>query len=215
MGWVALASPLLYRVGGDAGPFDAGHPFIGLVDLAAVLGALSCLAARRPAADAAREPSILNRGAVGPLGGGLLLVAISGFTALSASQPVVLLVLLGGAVTVILVRVRVPPLPPVARRALVSPFVMVTGGIFWSLIEAVVGGRGGSGPFSLDTIALLRTTPALLFLVAFSAVYYAMLVYAPRQIADREGSRVAWGFRYLAFMLSVVLGLGWLRVIGA
>jgi hypothetical protein len=214
VGWVALASPLLYRVQGSAGLFDSGHPLAGFIDLVAVLGALACLAVRRPAADVARETSFVDRGAVGPFVGGLLLVLISAFTALNAAQPVVLAVLAGAIVLLVLVRVLVPPLPAVARRALVSPFVMVTAGIFWSLTEGIVGGSTGGGAFGLDTVQLLRTPPALLFLAAFSAVYYAMLVYAPRQIADREGGIIAWGLRYTAFALSVILGLGWLRIVG-
>jgi hypothetical protein len=47
----------------------------------------------------------------------------------------------------------------------------------------------------------------------FSAVYYAMLVFAPRQIAEREGGGVEWVLRYLLFVVSIVLGIGWLGVL--
>lgn len=50
------------------------------------------------------------------------------------------------------------------------------------------------------------------FLVAFSAVYYAMLIYAPRQVAEREGGLLAWGLRYLMFLGGIALGAGWPRV---
>jgi len=214
VGWVALATPLLFRFVGSGDPFGSGRPLEGVIDLVAVFGALACLAARRPATEVARSPSFINRGAVGPFGGGLLLVTISGFTAVNASQRIVLVALISAAIVLVLVHVRVPPLPIVVRRALVSPFVMVTGGIFWSLIEAVVGGSTGGGALGLNALELLRAPTALFFLAAFSGVYYAMLVYAPRQVAEREGGLIAWGLRYAAFALSVVLGLGWLRIIG-
>ena len=205
---------MFYRVLGNAGPFDSGRPVVGVIELAAVLGALTCLTARHSATEVGRERSFIERGAAGPFVGGVLLVTISGFTALNASQAVVLVVVMSAAALLVIVRVWVPPLPAAARRALVSPFVLVTGGIFWSLIEAVIGGSTRGGAFGLNTFELLRTPPALLFLTAFSAVYYAMLVYAPRQVADREGNVIAWGLRYAAFALGVILGLGWLRIVG-
>jgi hypothetical protein len=91
----------------------------------------------------------------------------------------------------------VPPLDVMARRVLVAPFVLVAGGLYWSFIEAV-SGTGGA---------------PLVFLIAFSAVYYAMLIYAPRQVAEREGSGLVWVLRYLAFAVSIVLGIGWLSIL--
>jgi hypothetical protein len=213
IGWVAIASPLAYRETGSAEPFDSGHPLLGAVQLAAVLAALACLAARRRVADGSAQDSATNRALVGPLTGGLLLVAISGFVALDASQPVVLAVAAATAILMVAVRLRVPPLPAQSRRVLMSPFVLVTGGIFWSVIEAVSGPNGG-GVFGLQAIDLLRTPTALLFFAAFSGVYYAMLIYAPRQAADREGGPVTWIVRYVAFGIGVIFGLGWLRIFG-
>jgi hypothetical protein len=213
-GWVAVASPLLFRTqGSPSGPFDSGRPVDGLVRLAAVLAALVCIAARRRPATSG-ETRVSNQAATGPLAGGLLLVAISGFVALDISQSAIVLSLVGATGALMLaVHLWVPPLPTPVRRVLVSPFVLVTGGIFWNVIEEVTGpGFPKLGPTALDP----RAVPvALLFLAAFSAVYYAMLIYAPRQVAEQEGGVVAWLLRYAAFLVSIVLGLGWLRVLGA
>ena len=212
-GWVAVVSPLLVRTQGTpSGPFDSGRPVDGLVRLAAVLAALVCIAARRRPATSG-EPAASNQAATGPLAGGLLLVAISGFAALDVSQSAIVLALAGGAGALMLaVHFWVPPLPTAVRRVLVSPFVLVTGGIFWNVIEEVTGpGFPKLGPTSLDP----RTVPvALLFLAAFSAAP-SMLIYAPGQVGDQEGGVVAWLLRYAAFLVSIVLGLGWLRVLGA
>jgi hypothetical protein len=210
-GWVAVASPILFRSGGDRGPFDAEQPLQGLLRLGAVLCVIVCLAVRRPPeASTKTEPSLLNRGAVGPLVGGILLVTISGFTALDTPSRFVLLVLVGAAIVAVVVRFAAPPLPTIARRALVSPFVIVTAGIYWNLIAQLTGGHGFTITPS-QAIADPHTAELILgILVAFSAVYYAMLIYAPRQIAEREGGLVEWAIRYVLFAVSIFLGIGWL-----
>lgn len=211
-GWVALVSPLIFKASGDKGPFDPGQPLEGLLRLVAVLGVLVCIAARRPATEA-KDASILNRASVGPFFGGLLLVLISGFTALETPDDVVLIVLAGSLVLMAAVRFAAPPIPVAIRRAMVSPFVMVASGLYWNVIEAVTGTPG-------FTVArqhpLLQGGAALAvfgFLAVFSAVYYAMLVYGPRQAAEREGGPVEWVLRYVVFLISIALGIGWLAVI--
>jgi hypothetical protein len=213
-GWVAIASPLLFRAGGDKGPFDAGQPLEGVLRLAAVLGVLACLAIRQKT-DAAnpQQASLLNRGVVGPFVGGLLLVTISGFTALGLPTPAVYATLLAAAVGTIAIRIAVPPVSALVRRVLVSPFVMIAGGLYWSFVESIVGTPGVATLRRSPLADLHSTELALFFLVAFSAVYYAMLIYAPRQIAEREGGVVEWMLRYAAFAVSIVLGIGWLSVL--
>jgi hypothetical protein len=215
-GWVAVASPLLFRAGGDKGPFDPGQPLEGLLRIGAVLGVLLCVASRRRDDEPGPlQASLINRGAVGPFIGGLLLMTISGFVALGAPTALVYATLLVAAAGMVVMRVLIPPVSVIVRRALVSPFVMVAGGLYWNVIEQVVG-TGTAG--SLRHAALVdphRAEPVLLFLVAFSAVYFAMLVYAPRQIAEREGGVVEWLLRYAAFAVSIAFGIGWLGALSA
>ena len=215
-GWVAIASPLLFRAGGDKGVFDPGQPFEGLLRLGAVLGVLGCLAVRHKV-DPGSKPttSILNRATVGPFFGGLLLVTISGFSALSAPASAVYAVLLAAAVVMIAVRLVVPPVSVLVRRALVSPFVMVAGGLYWTLIESIIGTPGAAAVRHAAAIDVRTVELPLAFLVVFSAIYYAMLVYGPRQIAEREGGALEWVLRYAAFVASIVLGIGWLSVLSS
>jgi hypothetical protein len=193
-GWVAIASPLLFRLSSDKGPFDPGQPVEGLLRLGAVVGVLACLAARRKTDG---TTSLSNWAAVGPFVGGLLLVTISGFTALRATNAAIYVGLLAAAILMVAVRFVVPPLDTRARRVLVAPFVLVAGGLYWSFIEAVSGTRGAP----------------LFFLIAFSAIYYAMLIYAPRQVAEREGGGLVWLLRYVVFAVSIALGMGWLSIL--
>ena len=111
-----------------------------------------------------------------------------------------------------MIRLRWPALPTVTRRLLVTPFILVTGGIFWSIVDSVAGGGsllGVTAGTSLSEVAF-----EVGVLAAFSAVYYAMLIYAPRQVAEPEGGPLTWLIRYSVFLASVVVGLAWLRPLG-
>jgi hypothetical protein len=214
-GWVALATPVLFRVQGGSGPFDGGAPVLGLIRLASVFGALICLAARRDPKDTPPGTrTMVERGAVGPLCGGLLLVAISGFSALEVTSGAGVACLAVAAAAMLAVRLLVAPLSIAVRRALVTPFVMVAGGLFWTFIAAVSGEPGSATPAAVVSNPQTGLAAAA-FLIAFSAVYYAMLVYAPRQVAEREGSVVTWVLRYALFVAGVVFGLAWPRLFGA
>ena len=215
-GWVAIASPVIFRIGGDKGPFDPDQPLQGLLRLGAVLGVVVCLAARRPAQAGGRaEPSILTRAAVGPFVGGLLLLTIGGFVALDVPSGLVLPALIAVAVLAVAVHFALPPLPLIARRALVTPFIAVAAGIYWNVIAEVTGGHGLKLTPSQVTADPHTAELILGFLIAFSAVYYAMLIYGPRQVATREGGVVEWVVRYALFLASIVLGIGWLGALSS
>jgi hypothetical protein len=212
--WVAVASPILFRQQGGGGPFDSGAPLLGLLRLLAVAGALVCLTARRPAQESTdRRSSLVLGGAIGPLVGALLLVTISGFTGLDLGSGVGVVLVIVALVAMIVVHVAVPPLSIPIRRALITPFVLVSGGLFWTFIAAISGEPGSATP------AAVLSNPGEglglgAFLLAFSAVFYTMLIYAPRQVAEREGGLVTWALRYALFVAGVVAGLAWPRLFG-
>jgi hypothetical protein len=116
-------------------------------------------------------------------------------------------------VVMVVVHEVVPPLAAPYRRALVTPFVMVSGGLFWTFIAAISGEPGSASP-AAGAANPQTAVEAIGFLVAFSAVFYAMLVYAPRQVAEREGGLVTWLLRYALFVAGVVFGLAWPRLFG-
>jgi hypothetical protein len=212
-GWVVLVAPALVHVQASAsGPFDGGRPIDGLLGLGAITGAAVCLATRT--AGAPRGPGLLGSAAVGPFVGGLLLVIFSTASALDLGQAAGL-ALAGVVVTMALVaRIRWPEPPSIVRRALVTPYILLAGGLFWNLIGAVTA--GGDLPARIRSVAGSdpgSVLPVVGFLLASSAVYYAMLVYAPRQVAEREGGAAAWLVRYALFVASIALGAGWLLVL--
>jgi len=205
VGVVALAAPLLGSSKGSLA-LDAHGPVDGLIRLGAVMLALAAIAVKPRDPQGATGKSIFESGAIGPLSRGVLLIAITGAAALgSAAQAVAYTLIVTGIVMVIVIRWRVPPQPAQVRRALITPLVLVAGGIFWALIDALTGSAPGGAFLAM---------PGLLFFVAFSAVFYAMLLYAPRQMVDREGSSFEWILRYGLFAAGVLGGLGWARLIG-
>jgi hypothetical protein len=212
--WVSVATPLLFRAQGGGGPFDSGAPLLGTLRILAVAGALVCLAARRTPADiAASGPSVITGGAIGPLVGAIILVTISGFTALDLASGAGGFIVIAALAGMVAVHFAVPPLAAPVRRILVTPFVLVSGGLFWTLIAAITGEPGSATP------AAGAANPATAlaaggFLIAFSGVYYAMLIFAPRQVAEREGGLVTWVFRYVLFAAGVVAGLAWPHLLG-
>lgn len=211
-GWVIIASPVLAHFESNAGPFDPNQPLDGAFRLLAVVGALICLVTGRSDAPDGASRSIQIGAATGPLTGGLLLVAVSGATGLGLSGALPTAALVVAVVLVIAVRLRWPALPTAVRRALVTPFVLAAAGIYWNIVDSITGGNSlviQTGGADLQTIGAVIGV-----LLAFSAVYYAMLVYAPRQVAEPEGSPQAWLARYGLFAASTILGLGWLRIFG-
>lgn len=188
--WVSVATPLLFRAQGGGGPFDSGAPLLGTLRILAVAGALICLAARRTPADvAASGPSLITGGAIGPLVGAILLVTISGFTALDLPSGFGQFIVIAALAGMVVVHFAVPPLAAPIRRILVTPFILVSGGLFWTLIAAITGEPGSATPAA----AVSNPSTALAaggFLVAFSGVFYVMLIFAPRQVAEREGGQI-------------------------
>ena len=212
-GWVALVAPPVIHAQSSAGIFDGGRPLDGLLGLAGLAGAAVCLATGTMG-DPAR-PGFGVSAALGPFVGGLLLVVFSTAAALGLSEAAGIALAIVIVIGAVLVRLRWPALPVVVRRALVTPYILAAGGLFWSVIGTVTA--GGDLPAAIRQTApsdIRSVLPVVGFLLAFSGVYYAMLVFAPRQVAEHEGGPVAWVVRFGLFVASVALGAGWLVALG-
>jgi uncharacterized membrane protein len=236
-GWVVLAAPLLAVAGGEAGPFDSGHPLTGLLLLTGFAGAIACLATR--SSDTSAEPtamalpdtpsgsdtetagpsparwSILDSGAVGPLVGGLLLVGGTAFAEFGLDPLTAFYPTIAAVLVLSVVQSHLPAVPTAVRRALVTPYLLSAGGIFWTIVHAVTAGMDLRGQFGTSLTGVSSGVATVLgILTLCAAVYYAMLIYAPRQIAEREGGAIMWLARFALFLVSVILGLGWLSLLG-
>lgn len=213
-GWVGVATPLIAHAQGGSGPFDPGRPLDGLLRSLAVLAALFGLALRTTDGAATGGDSTSVSAEIGPLTGGMLLVGASGLAGLGLDTSAAMPVLLAVLVIAIIARWRLAPVPVAYRRALLTPYVMAAGGLFWEFMDQILG-PAGLGPFQLSALLVAPSAAIVLgFLVAFSSVYYAMLILAPRMVAEREGGPIHWLVRYGLFLASVLLGFGWLGVLG-
>lgn len=212
LGWIGLVAPSIGHLEGSAGPLDPGRPIQGSLALVGALGALICLVTGRSDAPPGQDSSVLRRASIGPLTGGLLLVLFSGWAGVGLSGLPGEAVGAVGIVVLVAVRLRWPAVSTATRRLLVTPFILVTGGIFWSIIDGVAG--SGSPASTAGGLSLQEVALEVGLLAVFSAVYYAMLIYAPRQVAEPEGGPLTWLTRYGLFLASVVVGLTVLRPLG-
>ena len=208
-GWLVLVGPLLEPALVGASASGAPDTFTGLLDLVALLAFVACLAAR---SQAGVVSGLVGRGdllyAVGPL------FAAFAFTLDETSQNLGLegtfdLVPIAAAIAVaILVRRFVPPLSTVQRRTLVMPFIIATSRFYGEIVS------GLTDIFDVRELAAALGSPAesgrIAFLVAVAVtailIFYVMLVFAPRQVADREGSPRTWTVRFVVFLLGLILG---------
>ena len=213
-GWVVLAAPVLVQAGGTAGPFESGHPITGLLLLAGFSGALACLATRS-SNGASSGWSVLDSGAIGPLVGGLLLVGGTAFAELGLDPLAAFYPTIAAVLALSLLTSHLPVVQTTVRRALVTPYLLSAGGIFWTVVHTVTAGMDLRPQFGTSLAGMSSGVATVLgILTLCAAVYYAMLIYAPRQIAEREGGPIEWLARFVLFLASVVLGLGWLSLLG-
>ena len=193
---------------------QARMPLIGAVQLLAVVGAIAALLTRP-----ADQPKVRLGGAegprwiiCGPLIGALAFAsgdaaANLGIDAAGWIGGIAFLAILVGT----LAADRLPVLPSAARRALVVPFILVSATYFNGFAAVFVNG--------LDVRAAVEASPSgdigfaafvLFLVVAGMAVFYAMLVVAPRELADPEESGPRWAVRFALFVAASLLGVGWL-----
>lgn len=227
-GWVALGWPLLTVLvgGGEQGlsaVFDEGQPVRGLIWLLAVIGAFVVIGTRN--LEDAPDPRPLEErfGLYGPLFGGVLLVAGGATSGLGFEDgPGFGLAFIAMVVAMVLAGLdRVGRLPRMTRVALVTPFILIASGIFAGtmaeiglgpdLLREAIDATAGATRLE-EVVAGLALSLGLFLLVA--AVFYPMLVIAPRTLVDGRVDGSSWLIRFVVFVVGSLLGLAWLRVLG-
>jgi hypothetical protein len=205
--WLVLR-PALVPEQSTAQPFAEGFDPLGaLFDLVALCGGAVALNARR--ADRVSS-GIVDRGdvgwAVGPLVAGTLLVIADVEARLGLGDSAGPLPIVIAIVVAIAARLWLPPTTAPTRRLLVAPFLLATSGIFSAILASL------TDLFDLRALATaigtaeLGTLLVLGFGVAGIAIFYTMLIFAPRQIAEREGTGLTWTIRFLVFVAGLILG---------
>ena len=147
--------------------------------------------------------------AVGPLFGAVAFVVDNTTERLGLSDGnLAVLPLLLAVAAAIVARLRLPPLSGEQRRALVTPFILATSGFFGSFLV------GLTDLFDFRSLIAAFSGPDdprwTLFVLGIATlgvlVFYLMLVFAPRQIAEREGTTGSWAVRFLVFIVGLSLG---------
>jgi hypothetical protein len=211
--WNLVALPIGALV---AGSWEGREPapLLGLIEVAAVIGGVVALATRPPGPVAPRSEFrtwILS----GPLIGAFGLVGENGASRLGLPGTDVLLALavLAGMGAIVFAD-RLPILDPAIRRLLVVPLILIATSFFQSIATDLVDGldpgtllaalmSGTAAPEALALGALIAG-----FVVAGSAVFFAMLVVAPRELADPEPRPGIWLGRFALFLVSAATGVG-------
>jgi hypothetical protein len=207
--WLVIVQPLLFPPSVDSQAGQRPDLLVGLLDLAGLLALVACLAARS-------QPGVVSglvgNGeplyAVGPLFGAFALAVEDTGARLGSAANLELLPIAAAIVTAVVVRRFVPPLSAVQRRILVTPFILITSRFFGEFLSGLADMfdlRGlASGVASSGDVA----GTAFLLLIGSAAVliFYVMLVFAPRQVAEREGSPRTWTIRFLLFLVSLAVG---------
>jgi len=190
----------------------------GLIALIAAVGAMAAMATRVPGesrVDLARpdalgiEPSriwIIGPfiGAVGFVAGDALdRLGLPGGDALIGIAFVV-------ATAALLLGNRLPVISRELRRVLVAPFVFLSAVFFQSLAADLLEGLGGpDGPLvGLLTLEQLGLALTVLAVIAFvGGIFYTMLIFVPRELADPGASTRSWVVRYAIFFASLAIAL--------
>jgi hypothetical protein len=206
--WMIVVVPLFAaRPGSPA--IGGPDPVLGLLDLVGLLAFAACIGAKsQPGLDSGLVERGDLRYAVGPLVGAFAFAIEDVRDRLGLPDALAALPLAAAAGVAVVARLRLPPLSAVQRRTLVTPFVLVASRFFGDVL-------GGLTPiFDLRALASSITEPGGIagtaFVVAAAtvgvALFYVMLVFAPRQIAEREGTGAAWTVRFVLFIVSLALG---------
>jgi hypothetical protein len=208
-GWIALAEPLISAGERIDGGVPTTDPVLGILRLLALTAAGAAILTRT-AGESIHQAEDPVPATIGPLIGGFAMVGYFAFEALAADSPewITGLAFLVPLVAV-LARSRLPEVPLEARRLLITPYVMAAGGVFDELVGNVgdlfdlrlLGGLGSASDAERSYGIFI------LFLgVAFAAVFYAMLVLAPRRFILREGSPGTWLVRFGVFLAGLAIG---------
>jgi hypothetical protein len=216
--WTVLVVPLIAPPGVDGVAVAEGSdPIGGVLGVVAVLGVIACVLTRRDGGPATYDdlrltPELFARL---PLAGGVVVVAGEAAASLGLGFGDLLAAL--GVVAIVAGTAVLPRLPVVSaglRRLLVGPMVLASTNAFVGVV----------GPFAEDAFDLGSLGPAVaeygavawfLFglIAAATVAFYVLLVFAPRQVAEPEGTWIAWGVRLLVFFAALFIASGRILVV--
>ena len=215
-GWLATVGPWFAAIErGVDEPVSPATVAAGLVQLAAIGGALACVLTRgRGDPPMPDDPGASGRSfAPYPLAFALSIIGRDAFDALGiVSEAVAALAFLAAAIGT-MARGLLPELSPAARRFLITPYLLVSAGVFQHLVGDIWRGTGTG----LDFWTAAGGGPGLGFLailVLGTAVFYLAFIAAPRELVESPRGAWVWPIRFAIFVLGLIFGIGLPLVLG-
>ncbi len=206
-----LLAPTLGGSSGLANRLLSGDhdPLLGAWALIAAVGAIAALASRvlgESDIDDQRRWLLL-----GPFMGALTLIGGSAFALLGIGDSAPFIVVAAAVVVGAFVFAdRLPVVGRPLRRVLVTPFVLLSGALLQSFVVDIGGALGGSinvGDLLAQPDALVLVPEILLIVAMVSWIFYAMLVFAPRELASPGDTTRAWAVRFGLFFVTLLIGV--------
>jgi hypothetical protein len=213
-GWMGVVAPGLTAL---TGPDVSEGPLGGAIIVIATLLTIVCLGTRPPDQPGVRvsERREAPRWIIaGPLVGAVGIVSATGFDQIGMHGFDLAPFFLLAAIVAVLANRWLPVLAPQWRRLLVVPFTLVAGSFFAKFSASILDGLRPSDLATLSTQTNASFAAfVLVFIVGGLAVFYAMLVVAPRQLADPENAGFRWVIRFGLFLVAALVGIGWLSLL--
>ena len=212
--WLLLG-PALGRIvsGSSGGPLSSDRDSLsGVVWISATVLAVVVVATRSPGDPALGFDGAMTPRSYAPLPFllSLSIVGQTGLDRLGLPSDGVIGVIFLITIVCYVAYPHLPTLPRTTRRLLIVPFILIAGTVFGGMVADMAD--------LFDYRVLLgdpTTTPSaylgLLGLdVLFSAFFYLAFVFAPRMVAEAEGSWKAWLARYALFLGATIVSFSFL-----
>lgn len=210
IGAVLLAGPLIFGSGGDH--FSAATnvgALVGVLYLGATAGAIIVLATRNPGDQPPLSPTDgnLNPRAYAPFPfiAALGMVGSAGADGVGlGSADILFAPIFVTAVAGFMFYEKLPVLPAKTRRALVTPCILICAAIFNGIMADMFAEVRPADIAGIVDAAGLGVAAMLFFFVP--GVFYVMFVFAPRQLAESEGTWTQWITRYALYLAAAIPG---------
>ncbi len=217
VGWLIVGLPIVRAASGadpgSAAPLTTDRDVLsGLLWIGAVLLAIAVVATRSPGDPVIGFEDLSTPRSYAPLPF-LLSLAIVSDTAMRRIG-VDSGALTAGVFIVTMVAYvaspRLPNLPRTTRRLMILPIIFIAADIFGSMV-ADMSGLFDYRQLLGDPSATPTSFAALLGLeVLFSGFFFLAFIFAPRMVAEAEGSWRAWLGRYLLFLGATIVSVTFL-----
>ncbi|MEP7378233.1 MAG: hypothetical protein ABI725_01580 [Chloroflexota bacterium] len=215
MAAVLIVTPFLAPITSLLPIFGSDNDFLGgLIAFLAAVGAIAAMATRVPDENRLEKPTEdpvpVRMWLVGPFIGAVGFVAGDSLDrmGLPGGSALIGIAFLVTMVSFVFAR-RLPVVSRGTRRLLVAPFVLLSAAFLQQLAADFASAFAGTDLLGqlvgLKNLALVIQLFAILGFAAL--IFYEMLVFAPRELADPGASTRAWAVRFAIFYVSLVIAM--------